>query len=429
MNIKKLIVNVVKVSVTGLILLAIFWKFDIDRQDVVAALTKDSSPAWWIASLFTQAAAIFFSILRWRVLLHAQNLMVPDGHLVRTYLVGRFLGTFTPTGIGLEAYKAYDTARYTKKATESVAVVVVEKFLTILTLSLLVLSTLPFINLPAKYMFAVVAFFGIMLVATSILVIKPTLLELLLRLPLPAKGKIKGIVNTAVEAFNRYSKNKLTLVWAVGFGVLVYFALFSTYFTNGKALGIPPHQTGTHYTVQLNSQDYKFLDSQSIRMLNTSKEETKASSPGFVDWLKGLISGEKAEQIDNLPQEGVFEVYLTADEAMMASERGLQLIEVSDQTTYDHKGLSLFDVMKAAPLTQIASMVPLSIAGVGLREAGFTGTLHLSGVWVAKKAVFASLMWYFVSISLNIVGAIIFLTRKTDYQASREEIDRVLKGN
>ena len=57
MNIKKLIVNVVKVAVTAGILYLIFKKFQIGMSDITTAL-KTSSPAWWLASLGTQAAAI-----------------------------------------------------------------------------------------------------------------------------------------------------------------------------------------------------------------------------------------------------------------------------------------------------------------------------------------------------------------------------------
>jgi len=62
-----------------------------------------------------------------------------------------------------------------------------------------------------------------------------------------------------------------------------------------------------------------------------------------------------------------------------------------------------------------------------LREGAFVGLLKSMGVWVGQKTVLAATMWYFVSVSVNIFGAIIFLTRRTDYKAkiTKEEFKNV----
>jgi len=396
MNIKKLVVNVLKVSVTALILYLIFKKFQINMSDITTAL-KTSNPVWWVASLGTQALAIFFSIMRWRVLLTPQQLHVPGGHLVKTYLVGRFLGTFTPTGVGLEAYKAFDIARYTKKATESVSVVVVEKFLTILALSLMVILSLFVITLPMKFLIAVFGLFGFLLLVTTVLVVKPTLLQLILKFPLPAKSKIEGIINNAVEAFNRYGRNKGALFASVLFGVLVYASLFSTFYTNGQALHLPNGPEGSLFAVQPDEN------------------------------LPEVLAGLHVESIEQ--EDGLSQVFLTPEEETQLATAGYQPMPATGEDPFIRKGLSMASTMTVGPLTQIATMIPASIAGIGLREGAFAGFLRTSGVWVGPKTILASLMWYFVSITLNIVGAVIFLTRKTDYQASKEDIDRVLKGN
>lgn len=85
-------------------------------------------------------------------------------------------------------------------------------------------------------------------------------------------------------------------------------------------------------------------------------------------------------------------------------------------------GLSLSDVLKVGPLTQIATMLPLSIAGIGLREGAFMGLLNNLGVMqgassaVRTAMMLSATMVYFISVTVNIFGAIVFLTRKTDYQ-------------
>ena len=90
--------------------------------------------------------------------------------------------------------------------------------------------------------------------------------------------------------------------------------------------------------------------------------------------------------------------------------------------------LALSDVLKVGPMTQIATMIPLSIAGIGLREGAFMGLLNALGIVegadsAARTAMMLSAtMVYFVSISVNVFGAIIFLTRRTDYKRQMEEM-------
>jgi glycosyltransferase 2 family protein len=327
---KKHLITVIKISVTVVILYLIFRRFEIGLDDIAAAFTHH--PEWFIASFLAQVGAIIFSIARWNVLLKGQDLNVPFPHIVKTYMVGRFLGTFTPTGIGLEAYKAWDIARYTGKTEASVSVVLIEKMVaTFFAMSLWAMVTLPFFigMLNVKFLIAFGLFFGVLLVLSLILLFSPGLFRLLLRLNFPGKNKIEKPLNRTVDAVTVYSHRKGSLVMAVVMGMVVYFFWFLTYYTNSLAMGA---------------------------------------------------------------------------------------------------GLTLSEVFKVGPMTQIATMIPLSIAGIGLREGAFMGLLDSLGVLknadsVQRTAMMLSAtMVYFVSISVNIIGAVIFLTRKTDYQRQMAEM-------
>ncbi len=329
---RKHLIQVLKLGATALILYLIFKKFRIGWGDITGAIAQ-SNPWWFVASFGTQLFAITFSVLRWNVLLRAQDLVLPFGHLVKTFLVGRFLGTFTPTGVGLEAYKAYDVARYTGRVAESVAVVFIEKAIgTFFALGLLALLTLPLFAAYLKVLYLLLPFFAVLLVMALVLLFRPGLIEVVLRLNFPFKEKIEGPLQNAVRAFTIYSERKGSLVAAVLFGFGMYISLFLTYYTNARAL---------------------------------------------------------------------------------------------------HAGLGVVDVLLVCPLTQITTMLPVTIAGVGLREMSFVGLLDTRGVaFVAASATLAATMWYFVSVAINVVGAVIFLTRRTDYKErfSREQVDSVLRG-
>lgn len=327
---KKALINVLKVTVTVTILYLIFDRFQVGFDDIVVSFRHQ--PSWFAAALLAQAGAITFSILRWRVLLAGQDLNVPLGHAVKTFLVGRFLGTFTPTGVGLEAYKAYDIARYTGRTEASVSVVLIEKLIgTFFSLGLLVLISLPFFidALDARFLYVFGAFFAVLLILALILLFSPGLFHVLLKLPFPFKARLERPLARLVDAFTIYSRRKGHLVAAIGLGLMVYLFWFLTYYANSLALGA---------------------------------------------------------------------------------------------------GLSLEQVLKVGPMTQIATMIPLSIAGIGLREGAFMGLLEIlgavEGATAASRAamILSASMVYFVSISLNIVGAVIFLTRRTDYKRQMEEM-------
>lgn len=327
---KKLVINLLKIIVTFTILYLIFKKFQIGFDDIVVSISHN--PTWFAASFLMQVGAILFSMMRWNVLLLGQNLRVPFPHIVKTFLVGRFLGTFTPTGVGLEAYKAYDIARYTGKAEASVSVVLIEKMIgTFFSLGLLVLITLPFFasSIDLKFLYIFGVFFVVLLLLALILLFSPGLFRQILRVNFPLKNKVDRPLNNMVDAFTIYSRKKGSLLQAILLGLVVYFFWFLTYYTNSLALGA---------------------------------------------------------------------------------------------------GLAFEDILKVGPMTQIATMIPLSIAGIGLREGAFMGLLDSLGVVsgagsAARSAMMLSAtMVYFVSVSVNVFGAFIFLTRRTDYQRQMQEM-------
>ncbi len=330
---KKVLFNILKISVTLVILYLIYGQYIKDPEESKRIVQSFQHAPWWFAvSFMMQLGAVLFSILRWRVLLISQELNVPFAHVVKTFLVGRFLGTFTPTGVGLEAYKAYDIARYTGKAEASVSVVLIEKFVsTFFSLSLLVLCTLPFFaqTIDPRFLYVFGVFFAVLLIFALILLFRPELLRKVLLWRFPLKTKIEKPLIRTVDAFTIYRHKRGSLLLSVFLGLVVYFFWFLTYYSNSLALG---------------------------------------AQVGFVD------------------------------------------------------------VFKVTPMTQIASMIPLSIAGIGLREGAFTGLFASLGVIGSidapealpiKLSASAALL---ISYAVNVFGAVLFLTRKTDYQRQMAEM-------
>ena len=109
---------------------------DGTRLSVWRALAERAQTvAWeraWIYLLLAagiKAVGIACAMLRWHLLLLAQNLRFPFKHTATTFLIGRFVGTFLPGTVGLDGYKLYDAARFSGRTAEPVAATAVEKLL------------------------------------------------------------------------------------------------------------------------------------------------------------------------------------------------------------------------------------------------------------------------------------------------------------
>lgn len=92
-----------------------------------ASLSWSAMAPYLAAAAALKAVGIVCAMVRWHVLLVGQGLRFNFGHIVGSFLIGRFLGTFLPGTVGLDGYKLYDATRYSGKVAEPVAATAVEK--------------------------------------------------------------------------------------------------------------------------------------------------------------------------------------------------------------------------------------------------------------------------------------------------------------
>lgn len=229
----------IRLTITAILFFILFTRF-VDFEQVKQELIGISG--WWLlaAALF-QAGAIYASILRWQILLRGQGLLIPHRHLVGTFLIGRFFGTFLPSTIGLDAYKTYDIARRANATTKAVAVIVVEKIIGFFALSLLVLVTLPVGShiVPPQILAFVFFVFCVPVSISFVLLLQPGLVLRLLDLPFPFKKRIEGKLRQAAEAVTIYRSQKGLLLVAVLFGVLVHLSTTLLYYCTARAIDAP----------------------------------------------------------------------------------------------------------------------------------------------------------------------------------------------
>ena len=88
------------------------------------------SPYWqWASSLSV------LSSVTWHLLLIGQGIDLLWQSTVTAFLIGRFIGTFLPSTIGLDGYTLYEAGRYSNQWTRVITAKGLEKFIGITGLS------------------------------------------------------------------------------------------------------------------------------------------------------------------------------------------------------------------------------------------------------------------------------------------------------
>ena len=230
-----------RITVT-VVLFAVMFLFFVKPGDLLRDL-RQVAVLWLLAATAVKAIGILSSILRWDQLLRGQGYRAPLGYLVGSFLVGRFFGMFLPSTLGLDGYRAYDLARRAHDGAGSVAVIIVEKITGFFTLTLLILLTLPAGQrfLPAPVLVGAFILFGGPAILAFVLLLRPGIVERatdwLLRLGLPGKARIEGVLRRSVAAVTAYHGQRAVLARAVLLGLVVHGATVLVYYFCARAIG------------------------------------------------------------------------------------------------------------------------------------------------------------------------------------------------
>jgi arylsulfatase A-like enzyme/uncharacterized membrane protein YbhN (UPF0104 family) len=195
---------------------------------------------------------ILASMYRWTILLRGQGIALPFRHIFGSFLIGRFIGTFLPSTLGLDGYTLYDAARFSGRTVEATAAKFLEKVIGPIGIFLSFLVALPFgMNLLYEHteIFATRAAANTAAGAAAAvsLGIVGALLALLWfpgivqwgieHLPLPGKARLTGLVERVSRAAGAYQDHKLILLAALALSFVVHFTTAAMYYFTALAIG------------------------------------------------------------------------------------------------------------------------------------------------------------------------------------------------
>ncbi len=196
-------------------------------------------------AVLVKSLGILSSMTRWHLLLRAQGTRFPFLHIAGSFLIGRFIGTFLPSTIGLDGYKLYDAARFSGRTVEAAAATAIEKALGATGIFLSFLVAFPFgaslfgdragrvaaITLPLSA--------GIV-VAFLLVMLRPALMERAIgAIPLPRRGfdRMQGFLRRTAAAAAAFRHRGGVLAAALGLSFLVHFTTAVMYWFTARAVG------------------------------------------------------------------------------------------------------------------------------------------------------------------------------------------------
>ncbi len=177
------------------------------------------------------------------VLLRGQGIEFPFRHIFGSFLIGRFIGTFLPSTAGLDGYKLYDAARFSGKTVEVTATTAIEKVMGVFGIFLSFLVALPFgikiFGDNGPMVAAITVPLSLALIGALLAVLWfPGLVQwLLLRLPIPGKARLEGIVLRIAHSASAYRDKKLLVLFALGLSFVVHFTTAAMYYFTAYAAG------------------------------------------------------------------------------------------------------------------------------------------------------------------------------------------------
>lgn len=221
----------------SLLVALVAWIATHDGVDSTLAALGRMDTRWFVAGIAVQLLAVAAGVVRWRVLLASQRVELGLSFLTRHYLIGRFVGVFTPSTLGLDGYRVLAASRETGRTAASARAVLIEKGLSFTALALTSFALLPLGaarfygvgGLLASLALGVVALGGLLVMHRP---------DLLRALATHSPARLRAPLNKLLSALAADPVSPAQLVGACGLGTVTQLCSALTFVCTGLALGV-----------------------------------------------------------------------------------------------------------------------------------------------------------------------------------------------
>ena len=195
---------------------------------------------WFIAAMLVKLVGIFANVWRWQILLQGQGIDLKFGFLSSTYFIGRYFGIVTPSTMGLDAWRLYETIRLTRKPIECTTALAVERVIGLVGLFAVILMFMPFAGRITEgqsfgeMVGAMKVPFAAALLMGVLLLLQPAWFRGLLRFVPTARAK--KFAGNVIDAATAYSTHRGHLLIALAMAIVGQLTTTLMYFCNAMSI-------------------------------------------------------------------------------------------------------------------------------------------------------------------------------------------------
>lgn len=227
-----------KLAVSSILLYWILSRANLG--EIIAAAASASIPLLLFAYSL-DFVGLLISSTRWRGLLRAQDVDVPWGFLVKSYMVANFFNNLLPSTVGGDASRAYDSYHAASRTADAMASVLVDRLLGLLALVLFAVVSMPFAreltaDLPALSVWIALGGMGLLAFVWVVFFGGASVLG---RLAGPLPGPIRRIATRVSAAFAAYRGRHGVLGVAFALSVLLQANVVLYFVLIAAAMGLP----------------------------------------------------------------------------------------------------------------------------------------------------------------------------------------------
>jgi len=228
----------IKIFISGILLF--FIVKDVNFNDIFESF-KSSNKLILVFAFSLHAIGLTVSAIRWKILLKAQNVESKIGFLVKSYMVATFFNHFMPSTVGGDSVRTYDSWRLGENKAKALAVIMVDRFMGLLTLLVFVIIATFFTEkitsqIPNLTLWLILLSAGAVSIVLFILYPPLKLFERLTQNKNKIIKKIGSLFYKLGSAFGQFSTKKMALLKAVGLSVLLQANVVFYYFLISEAL-------------------------------------------------------------------------------------------------------------------------------------------------------------------------------------------------
>lgn len=224
------------------ILLMYYVVHDVNFEEIFAAIKSAKFSVLFFAFLL-HFVGLFLSSVRWKILLKAQNIDSKLRFLFQSYLVATFFNHFLPSTVGGDSIRTFDSWKLGENKEKAFAVVVLDRFLGLLTLLIFAIISIilsPDIAkvVPNIHLWMIILSFGAAIIIWFILSPPMNFFKQLKEKKNGIVGIVAGLIHKVDVAFSKFSDKKESLLFAFLLSFLLQFNVVLYYYGISFALGL-----------------------------------------------------------------------------------------------------------------------------------------------------------------------------------------------